>query len=399
MFKNGENLDKRASIYALKKHMQKFGITHIEIEEINAGEKRSGGLTIDAGNLTGLEGFNPRYLGRKSVNGKVNQGQPSTCGVLAACGIEVPYKIVEHADRITDERIINARYGAALSRNLTGQKLFDFAEKIRDDGTYLMDSTLTDEELKEWGLEEICRKREEEIKRDTEAISKNIYYFIDENGQERKVCIVDYATNCGSFIAYSLGCDYYISVCDREKCPWHDSGNTTDASLNMPMATFTICANPEKGDGKIPEIVLKYFQNLRDSGQNENLKVISTEGREIKNNPYIKPDKTMVVLGGYKVTDIYIILKDSSKLDDEYGITEYMIDELSDLIGASVLSKDKREDYIRTSIDGWKNEDAKRVANEILGDIIEPITLSGVEEIGREFMLDNTRVNSHERGE
>lgn len=403
MFKNGENLDKNASIYALIKHMKKFGITHIDVEEINAGEKRSGGLTIDAGDLTGLEGFNPRYLGRKSVNGKASQGQPSTCGVLAACGIYVPPKIIEHADTVTDERIINARYGVSLSRNFNwetqGQKLFDFANKQRDDGTYLMDATLTDEELEEWGLEELCRKREEDIKRDTEAISKNIYYFTDENGQERKVCIVDYATNCGSFISYSLGCDYYISVCDRENCPWYDSENTTDSSMNEPMVSFTICANPKKGDGKIPKSVLKYFEDLRDSGENESIKVISTQGREIKNNPFIKPDKTMVVLGGYKVTDIYIALKDPSQVDEEYGITQYMIDELSDLMGARVLQKDKKDEFIRTSIEGWKNEDAQNVANEILGDSLEPIKLSGVEEIGRAFIEDNTRINSHERGE
>lgn len=399
MFKDGQNLDKSASIYALKKHMRKFGITHIDVEEINAGEKRRGGLTIDAGDLTGLEGFNPRFLGRKSVNGKASQGQPSTCGVLAACGIYVPPKIIEHADRITDERIINARYGVNLSRYLSGQQLFDFAEKTRENDTYLMDATLTDEELKEWGLEEICRKREEEIKRDTEAISNKIYYFTDENGQERKVCIVDYATNCGSFISYSLGCDYYISVCDRENCPWDDSENTTDSSMNEPMASFTICANPKKGNGKIPKAILKYFENLRENGENEKIKVISTEGREIKNNPYIKPDKTMVVLGGYKATDIYVTLKDLNQLDDENGITEYIIYELSDLMGAKFLPKDKIDDFVRASIGSWNNEDAQRIANEILGNITEPITLSGVEEIGKEFMLDNTRAKSYERGE
>ena len=107
----------------------------------------------------------------------------------------------------------------------------------------------------------------------------------------------------------------------------------------------------------------------------------------------------MVVLGGYKATDIYVTLKDLNQLDNENGITEYIIYELSDLMGAKFLPKDKIDDFVRASIGSWNNEDAQRIANEILGNITEPITLSGVEERGKEFMLDNTRVKSQERGE
>ena len=148
----GTNLDKSASIYALQKHMlEKFGI-EIKVEKpIDAGAIKDlprGEIAIDAGNLFGNSNFSINYGGTKEVNANVAKAQRSCCGVLSACGIYVPHKIVEYADAvIDDEKMLNSRYGPTVARNLKGKALFDFAETIREDGTYLMDTILTNEEL------------------------------------------------------------------------------------------------------------------------------------------------------------------------------------------------------------------------------------------------------------
>ncbi len=278
----GNNLDKNASIYALRKHMRdKFGITDIKVVQINAGEKKAGkgneGLIIDGGDLVGNNNFSYNYLGTKTINANSSIAQKSACGVLKQFGIYVPSKIVQYADAVlSDERILDARYGVNLARNLSNKALFEFAESKRDDGTYLIESDLTNEELKEWNLEEQYKKREEEIQEAINEIKDNIFYTIDANGQERYIAVVNKHLNCGAMVSYSLGCDYYLSIADTQPnfADAHQDFLKEDES-SIPKVTFAITANPKKGNGKLPDSIIKWCENLRDNGENDTMKIIT----------------------------------------------------------------------------------------------------------------------------
>ncbi len=400
----GSNLDINASIYALRKHMRdEFGISDIQIVKIDAGEQiNDKGLLIDAGTLEGIEGFSKNYKGRKSINANVLKAQKSACGVLSQYGFDIPSKIVQYADTvISDERILMPRYGLNIIRYLTGKKLFDFANAKREDGTYLIETELTDDELKQYStissksntnvdLLSLCKKREEQIKNDIKEIKDNIHIIHSENG-DKYVAVIDHMINCGAMISYSLGCDYYVSIASKQEDFATSSLDLYETDKNVPKATFTVNANPKKGDGKLPKELLDYCEQLRDEGENDVLKMVTVNGKNDE-KPFIKPTGDMVVFGGPKTPHLFVTLKEA--LDDDIDIKEEIMYELTDRLEAKVMKKDEREDVIKKSIEQWKSINAQTLSKMILSDTV--LTLNDVESQGR---MINSIIKEKEREE
>lgn len=393
----GNNLDKNASVYALRRHMRdKFGITDIKVIEINAGEVKKGkgneGLIVDGGNLIGNNNFTPKYFGTKGINANASRAQKSACGVLSQYGIYVPPKIIQYADAvISDERALLARDGLNLIRTLKNKALFDFAEARREDGTYLVETELTDEELKRWRLDEQCKKREAEIKRAIEQIRENIY-TIDNGEEEKYIAIVNRHINCGAMISYGLGCDYYLSIAGEQADFANASQNFFETDKSTPKATFSITANPKKGNGKLPESIIKWCEDLRDNGENDILKII-TVGQVSKNQkPFIKPTKDMAVFGGLKTPNLFVTLKDTTEPDDE--ISEIIMYEITDRLGAITTKPNKKREIIEKSIRSWKNIKARTLVEEMLQGAV---TLTDVQSAGQE-LLDLSKEGREENG-
>lgn len=373
---SGSNLDINASIYALRKHMRdKFGILDIKVIKINAGEEISNnGLFIDAGTLEGNKNLNQNYHGGKIINANVSQAQKSACGVLNQFGIYVPHKIVQYADIvITDELILNSRYGVNLIRLLENKQLFEFAEARREDGAYLIELELTDEELEKWGLVEKHKKRNEDIQKAIKEIKENIH-VIHTDKEDKYVVVMDHYVNCGAMVSYALGCDYYVSV-ESEKPEFSDSKEDLyKSNTNIPIATFAVTANTSKGDGKLPDNLLKWCEELRDNGENDvlKMKIVNTkqQRREIKEQkPFVKKTKDMVVFGGLKTPNLFVTLKES--FDCDRNIKEVIIDEITDILGAKVISKEKVLEGMKNNMTTWKNERAKIIVEKILFDNIK----------------------------
>lgn len=371
----GTNLDINASIYALKKHMMdEFGISNIDVIRINAGEKiNDNGLLIDAGNLEGNKSLNPNYGGRKIINANVSRAQKSACGVLSQYGIYVPPKIVQYADVvITDESIVKSRYGVNLIRLLEGEKLFKFAEAKRNDGTYLVESELTNEELEQWHIVEEYQKRKDEIEEAIKEIKENIYVIHDKNDKENEkknkyIAIVDHHINCGAMISYCLGCDYYLSVANEQPSFADTKVDLYSYNKKLPTATFSVTANHKKGNGKLPVDLLDWCEKLRDNGENDVLKIITIKekGKKIKDQrPFIKPTKDMVVFGGLKAPNLFVTLK---KPFDE-NIKEVIIGEITDILDARVLNKDKINKFIAQSMEKWEDSNARKIVKMIIFD-------------------------------
>ena len=406
----GNNLDKQASKYAIRKHMKdKYGMD-IQVIEIDAGENIIGdGLFVDAGKLEGIGSYGKIYEGRKrrvTINANSSRAQKSTCGVLSQYGFYVPDKIVQYADGVSDERILLPRYGINISRYLVGQKLFDFAEAKREDGTYLFESELTDDELKYYSTEpnkgnkgtnllELCEKRQKQIERDTQEIAENIYVIHTEQG-DKYAAVMDHIVNCGAMISYSLGCDYYVSVASERL----EGTDKKDDHYNPNRATFTVDANPRKGDGRLPDKLLKWCEELRDNGENDIFKMVTVQ-RVLKNSeknitrkedekPFVKPTKDMVVFGGPKTPHLFVEYKDKT-LPSEEPLKEAIIYEITDLMDARAIKKDDKIQVVKDSMKNWKNISAKSVASKILFDNKE-LTLTDVEsEINKIEQITNEK--------
>lgn len=394
----GENLDKSASIYALEKHMKdKFGIDDIEVIEINAGEREmpyeKQGVVIDAGKLLGNNFFS-NEIGE--INANVKKAQKSACGVLNQYGIYVPSKIIQYADTVIyDERSLDARYGVNLSRKLKGEELFEFAEAKREDGKYLMESYLTDEELEKYHLTEEYKKRDSQIKRAMPDIIENIYTF-NYHGIEKRICMVDHYINCGAMISYSLGCDYYASISDKQADFIDSSKNLYEEDRAIPKATFSITANPQKGNKKLPIAIIKYCRKLKNKGENDVLKMITISSQNEESikeqQPFIKPTKDMVVFGGPKAPNLFVTLKHPEQEDN---ISETIMYEISDILGIKTIKLDKKKEMIEDNTKNWKNIRAKTLIEKLLKQIeYSKVGLRDVQKEGKELLE-----LSKERGE
>ena len=416
----GNNLDIQASIYALRRHMRDIckKTDLIEVKRINAGEQIDGkGLIIDAGKLEGIESITKKikkdgkektFPVLRAINANTSRAQKSTCGVLSQYGIYVPEKIVQYADTVPDETVLLPRYGVNVSRYLTGKKLFDFAEAKREDGTYLFEAELTDEELKKYSTEpkkgkdngtdliEMCNRRQEQIEKDMKEISKNIYKITTKEG-DKYVAVVNHYINCGSFISYALGCDYYVSVAD-EKAEY-DNSNLDFFTESHDRATFGVCANPKSGEGVLPEELLEWCKELRDNGENDTFKMytvsrdkndkVQRKKGEEEIKPFIKPTKDMVVFGGQKTSHLFVAYK--GELPREKTLKDKLIESLLHKLGGNEIEKMSEADslkIVKNSMNNYKNNEAKKFLNQVLFDA-ELISSAGAEQIS----IDDTEYN------
>lgn len=239
----GNNLDINASIYAIQKFCIENGIIQNEEElkviKIGAGMYEPNAVNIDTGSLNGIR------INDLNINADENLGEKSACAILSRLGFYVPKEIVKNADIIYGNDILNSRYGLVLARQLEGKELFDFAERRREKtGEPLITTSLTDEEIEQFGLTEFYRKRKKDIEDAKKSIQENTYVL--DNG--KKIAIIPKFVNYGSFIAYSQGIDYYCSIAEYEK---------------KQGITFAITANPNTEDGKLPEKLIEFGYTLR----------------------------------------------------------------------------------------------------------------------------------------
>ena len=91
----------------------------------------------------------------------------------------------------------------------------------------------------------------------------------------------------------------------------------------------------------------------------------SVTGKKIKKQrPFIKPTKDMVVFGGLKAPNLFVTLK---KPFDE-NIKEVIIGEITDVLDARVLNKDKINKFIAQSMEKWEDSNAREIVKMIIFD-------------------------------
>lgn len=388
----GSNLDISASIYAIKKHMEEYAEkNHIEIKEIkvnliNSGAEKTDkdGLYIDAGVLRGVNvpvdnqgNFNENVAGE--INANISRGEKSTCGVLKKCGIDIPDKIVEYADIVlTDERILDARYGVNLIRWLKDEKLFEFGKSKRKDGSFLIESSLTEEEIEKFGLTTRYNTNEKDIREAIPLISENIYKFKDRQ-EEKKIAIVTKGISSGAMISYGLDCDYYFSVSD----PMNRIGDNDSYEKynSIPLASFAINANPSKGDGKLPKTILDFCRKLAEERKIDiegvgTLKLIKLESENELDNKesnnkesseygFVSDTEDKAIFGGFKTKGIFVTLENA---EDDIDIKDAIMYSISDLINAKKVAPKEAKKSIIEKSKQWKNNNARELVNELLSE-------------------------------
>jgi hypothetical protein len=250
----GDDLDNKASIEALRREAN---LDLLDVERVPAGQIKIGALNIDTG------GHKGSYIDGDTIviDGDPARGIKSTVHQLYLLGFYIPGQILKFADCEQGD-ILDARNGINLARYLSGEKLFAFAE------ANLLDKSLTDEQLENFGLIEAYRKQQEIIEKGVEAIKK--YRIGDAVIATEKIL-------GGAFIAYALGCKYYVSITPHEK------GGITFAITSAP-------------DQKLPDKVLKWGYELREKHKID----------EKTSGVYVDPRENMIIAGGAKNPDFKI---------------------------------------------------------------------------------------------
>lgn len=288
----GNNLDINASIYAIQKFLIDNEIIkskdELEVIRIKAGTFEPNALNIDTGALNGIR------IKDLKINADENLGEKSACSILSRLGFYVPKQIIKNADIVYDKKILNSRYGLVLARELKDEKLFEFAESVREETNEpLITSNLTDDEIQKFGLTNFYQKREKDIREAKSIINENTYCLPNN----RKIAIVPRFLNYGSFIAYSQGIDYYCSI--------------GKGSENLGI-TFAITANPNAGNGKLP-------QKLIDSGY-----ILRSQYSTGKNNSgvFISQNYDKIIAGGPKNQNFKIY----ANMDSDEAIEQFIND-------------------------------------------------------------------------
>jgi hypothetical protein len=138
------------------------------------------------------------------------------------------------------------------------------------------------------------------------VIAENSY--VTEDG--KRLTIVPEMIDCGSFMSYAVGYDYYASVTEKKK----------------DLCTFSILANP-KTDG-LPVGMRDAIRNMdiAEITANEAIKVC-----ESKYEDFIYDDK--VIVGGFKNQTLFA----------RYG-PEELIEKIKEVFGArKIISKNNKE--------------------------------------------------------
>lgn len=264
----GEDLDNKSAIYAIEKWAKENGFMSeeesLKVERVPAGQVKEGMLNVDTG---GHRGSRAEENGTIVIDGDPAHDIKSASEELSNLGIYVPEQIVELADTKPNRvSALDSRSGLALVRYLSGEQTFKLAE------AKLLDKSLTDEQLVEYGLTEAHEKQQAII---DNAVQKIEQYTVDmPNGE--KIVLAPEQILAGSAIAYEKEINYYASASEH-----------LDENKNPDGVTFAITCKPGV---KLPEEVLAYGNEL-------------VEQYRIDNNSsgvFVNPNGQMIVAGGFK---------------------------------------------------------------------------------------------------
>lgn len=265
----GDDLDNKSSIEALRRFAIKIGAIkdneELIVQRIPAGQVKEGFVNVDTGGHRGNRTDNETKT--IVIDGDPRNGIKSACQSLSNLGIYVPEQICELADaRPTHISVLDSRSGLALVRYLSGEQSFNLAEN------HLLDKTLTDEQLEEYGLTEAHKKQQQIIDSAIEKINK----YTVELPTGEKIVLAPEQITAGASIAYELGIPYYASAnqhLDREGIP---DGVTFAISCRTGM--------------KLPKEILEYGRQLVEQYRID----------EKSSGVFINPNEQLIVAGGPK---------------------------------------------------------------------------------------------------
>ena len=293
---HGENLDLHASIATLQYYFDTVEPeTGIKIRRVKMEKDKPSGKypAIDAGYLTGSSNINGNTDKPVNINADQKKGQRSAVSILAEMGFYVPRMLIKYADTvITGEKILNPFEGCSLAREVPTEKLFEYAEARKpENGSYLMESTLNEEQLKYFNLYDFALERRKHIEYAMDLISKNSFCVVDENGNKKKIAVVPEFLYNGSNIAYTLGYDCYISI--------------TPYQRDKSKSTFSITVNPNSKDKDgenllIPEEVVSNLDSkIAVYNQDE------STGQRQRRKIFVLPNRKLASVGGPKYPGLY----------------------------------------------------------------------------------------------
>lgn len=263
----GDDLDNKASIEALRRLAVRLEIINenesLNIERVPAGKIKEGFLNVDTGGHTGNKLENNTIV----IDGDPRNGVKSACQSLYNLDVFIPKQIRELADtRPTHINALDSRTGLALARYLSGEQVFKLAEKN------LLDKSLTDEELEEYGLTEAHLKQQQIIDKAVEKI--NEFKFTLPSGEE--IVLASEQIVGGSSVAYEMGIPYYASTSQHR-----------DKEGNPDGVTFAISCKPGM---KLPEEILEYGKQLVEKYRID----------EKTSGVFVNPNGQLIVAGGPK---------------------------------------------------------------------------------------------------
>ena len=264
----GDDLDNKSAIYAIEKWAKEQGILkedeNLQVDRVPAGKIKEGMLNVDTG---GHKGSRQEDDGTIVIDGDPANGVKSASEELSNLGFYVPEQIVELADTVPNKvSALDSRSGLALIRYLSGEQAFKLAE------ARLLDKSLTDGQIKEFGLEEAHEKQQGIIDNAVEKIEK----YTKELPNGEKIVLAPEQIIAGSIIAYEKGIPYYASA-----------SNHLDKDKNVDGVTFAITSKPGT---KLPEEILEYGKELVEQYRID----------ENTSGVFVNPNGQMVVAGGFK---------------------------------------------------------------------------------------------------
>lgn len=263
----GDDLDNKSAIYAIEKWAKEQGILKedesLQVDRVPAGKIKEGMLNVDTGGHKGSR----QEDGTIVIDGDPANGVKSASEELSNLGFYVPEQIVELADTVPNKvSALDSRSGLALIRYLSGEQAFKLAE------ARLLDKSLTDEQIREFGLEEAHEKQQGIIDNAVEKIEK----YTKELPNGEKIVLAPEQIIAGSMIAYEKGIPYYASA-----------SNHLDKDKNVDGVTFAITSKPGT---KLPEEILEYGKELVEQYRID----------ENTSGVFVNPNGQMVVAGGFK---------------------------------------------------------------------------------------------------
>lgn len=264
----GDDLDNKAAIEAIQKWAEDNDLIKIgyplKVIRVPAGQVKEGYLNIDTG---GHKGSTVEADGTIVIDGDLRYGVKSACEALSKLDIYVPDQIVELADTKPNKvSALDSRSGLALVRYLSGEQTFKLAE------AGLLDKTLDDEQIEEFGLTEAHKKQQQII---DNAVKKIAKYTVEmPNGE--KIVLSPESILAGSAIAYEKGIKYFVSASEH-----------LDADKNVDGVTFAITS---KLGSQLPDELLAYGKELAEIYRID----------DNSSGVFVSPNNQMIVAGGPK---------------------------------------------------------------------------------------------------